>query len=146
MAFEDKEYKKDANFLFKLERHIKQYMLFWIIIESALIALLVLTIMAMLPLKQNVPYLVFFSNAETNFIPATPGNLDIRSEEALLKPSWQAMCRKERLSIALMMKPALKMSGIRTSIRFRILLEKSLSRITPSIKTKISIGKSISST
>lgn len=85
MAFEDREYKKDANFLFKLERHIKQYMFFWIIIESALIALLVLTIMAMLPLKQNVPYLVFFSNAETNFIRATPGNLDIRSEEALLK-------------------------------------------------------------
>lgn len=39
----------------------------------------------MLPLKQNVPYLVFFSNAETNFIRVTPGNLDIRSEEALLK-------------------------------------------------------------
>ncbi|SQC36312.1 Type IV secretion system protein [Helicobacter fennelliae] len=85
MAFEDKEYKKDANFLFKLERHIKQYMFFWIIIESAIIALLVLTIMAMLPLKQNVPYLVFFSNAENNFVRVEAGNLDIRSEEALLK-------------------------------------------------------------
>lgn len=85
MAFDDKEYKKDTNFLFKLERHIKQYMFFWIIIESALIVILALTIMAILPLKQNVPYLVFFSNAETNFIRVTPGNLDIRSEEALLK-------------------------------------------------------------
>lgn len=85
MAFRDKEYKKDSNFLFKLERHIKQYMFFWIIIESALIALLVIAIMAMLPLKKNEPYLVFFSNAESNFVRVTPGNLDIRSEEALLK-------------------------------------------------------------
>lgn len=28
MTFGDNEYKKDANFLFKLERHIKQYMFF----------------------------------------------------------------------------------------------------------------------
>lgn len=85
MTFEDNEYKKDANFLFKLERHIKQYMFFWIIAESAIIALLIITIMVMLPLKQNVPYLVFFSNAESNFVRVEQGNLDIRSEEALLK-------------------------------------------------------------
>lgn len=85
MTFEDNEYKKDANFLFKLERHIKQYMFFWIIAESAIIALLIITIMVMLPLKQNVPYLVFFSNAESNFVRVEQGNLNIRSEEALLK-------------------------------------------------------------
>ncbi|BDB65786.1 virulence protein [Helicobacter sp. MIT 03-1614] len=85
MTFGDNEYKKDANFLFKLERHIKQYMFFWIIAESAIIALLIITIMVMLPLKQNVPYLVFFSNAESNFVRVEQGNLNIRSEEALLK-------------------------------------------------------------
>ncbi len=85
MAFEDNEYKKDANFLFRLERHIKQYMFFWIVIESGIIALLVIAIVVMLPLKQNVPYLVFFSNAESNFVRVEAGNLNIRSEEALLK-------------------------------------------------------------
>lgn len=85
MAFNDHECKKDANFLFKLERHIKQYMFFWIILESAIIVLLIIAIMVMLPLKQNVPYLVFFSNAESNFVRVEQGNLNIRSEEALLK-------------------------------------------------------------
>lgn len=85
MAFQDTEYKKDANFLFKLERHIKQYMFFWIIAESIIIVLLVCGFIILLPLKQNVPYLVFFSNAESNFVRVEQANLNIRSEEALLK-------------------------------------------------------------
>lgn len=85
MTFSDNELKRDANVLFKLERHIKQYMFFWIILESIIIALLVLAIIIMLPLKQNVPYLVFFSNAESNFVRVEQANLNIRAEEALLK-------------------------------------------------------------
>lgn len=100
MAFQDTEYKKDANFLFKLERHIKQYMFFWIIAESIIIVLLVCGFIILLPLKQNVPYLVFFSNAESNFVRVEQANLNIRSEEALLNQFLQVMYKKEKQSIA----------------------------------------------
>lgn len=46
---------------------------------------LVCAIIFMLPLKEKKPYLMFFSNAEQNFVRVLPVGANIRGEEALLK-------------------------------------------------------------
>ena len=85
MAFDDRELKKDPNHIFRTERNIKSTMFLWIIILSAIIIFLVVGFLVLLPLKQKEPYLVFFSNADTNFVRVEQGNYDIRSDEAMLK-------------------------------------------------------------
>lgn len=79
------EIKKDPNFIFKLERNIKAYMLYTIIILAFTSIILSLSIMFLTPLKETKPYLVFFSDAQTNFVKIKEANLDIRKDTALLK-------------------------------------------------------------
>lgn len=83
MAFN--ESKKDPNFIFKLERNIKAYMLYTIIILAIICALLAIAIITLTPLKETKPYLVMFSNGESNFVKIANANTDIRTDTALLK-------------------------------------------------------------
>lgn len=85
MAFDDRELKRDPNHIFRTERNIKATMFLWILILSVIIMLLIIGFFILLPLKQKEPYLVFFSNADTNFVRVEQGNYDIRADEALLK-------------------------------------------------------------
>lgn len=85
MTFKDDELKKDPNHIFALERNIKQYMFVLNIIFACIIILLIILFAVLLPLKQEKPYLIFFSDAQTNFVKVEPANMDIRSDEALLK-------------------------------------------------------------
>ena len=80
-----KDNKKDPHFIYKLERNIKAYMLYTIIILAFIIVLLALAISFLTPLKETKPYLVMFSNAESNFVKIAEANLDIRSDVGLLK-------------------------------------------------------------
>lgn len=82
---DDKELKKDPNYIFRTERNIKQYMFIWILILSLIIILLIIGFIVLLPLKQKEPYIVFFSNADTNFVRVEQANYNIRADEALLK-------------------------------------------------------------
>lgn len=85
MTFNDDELKKDPNFVFSLERNLRQYLFLLNIIFAFIIIVLVLLMMALLPLKEKQPYLVFFSEPATNFVRVEPANYDIRGDEALLK-------------------------------------------------------------
>ena len=85
MAFDDRDLKRDPNHIFRTERNIKATMFLWILILSVIIMLLIVGFFILLPLKQKEPYLVFFSNADTNFVRVEQGNYDIRADEALLK-------------------------------------------------------------
>ena len=83
MTFFDE--KKDPNFVFAMERNLRQYLFLLNIIFAFIIIALVLLMMALLPLKEKQPYLVFFSEPATNFVRVEPANYDIRGDEALLK-------------------------------------------------------------
>ncbi|EAI7263285.1 virulence protein [Campylobacter lari] len=83
MAFNDE--KKDPNFVFQLERNIKAYMLYMILILSSIVILLALAIIFIAPLKEVKPYLVFFSDGETNFVRVEQAGMDMRADENLLK-------------------------------------------------------------
>lgn len=83
MGFNDD--KRDPNFLFKLERNIKAYMLYTIIILAVVVVTLALAISFLTPLKEKQPYLVMFSNGESNFVKINEANMDIRSDINLLK-------------------------------------------------------------
>lgn len=85
MAFDDRELKTDPNYIFRVERNIKAIMFLWILILSVIVILLIVGFFILLPLKQKEPYLVFFSNADTNFVRVEQGNYNIRADEALLK-------------------------------------------------------------
>lgn len=83
MTFFDE--KKDPNFVFAMERNLRQYLFLLNIIFAFIIIVLILLMMALLPLKEKQPYLVFFSEPATNFVRVEPANYDIRGDEALLK-------------------------------------------------------------
>ena len=83
MTFYDEQ--KDPNFVFRLERNLRQYLFLLNIVFALIIIALVLLLMALLPLKEKQPYLVFFSEPATNFVRVEPANYDIRGDEALLK-------------------------------------------------------------
>lgn len=80
-----KEKKTDPNYLFLLERNLKAYMLYIILILALISTLLALALVFLMPLKETKPYLVFFSNGENNFVKVTEANYPIRSDEALMK-------------------------------------------------------------
>ena len=82
MTFKDDELKKDPNHIFALERNIKQYMFVLNIIFACIIILLIILFAVLLPLKQEKPYLVFFSDAQTNFVKVEPANMDITCNNA----------------------------------------------------------------
>ncbi|EFO9318194.1 virulence protein [Campylobacter lari] len=83
MAFNDE--RKDPNFIFQLERNIKAYMLYLILALSTIVILLTLAIIFIAPLKEVKPYLVFFSDADTNFVKIQQAGIDMRADENLLK-------------------------------------------------------------
>lgn len=83
MAFQDN--KKDPNYVFRLERNIKAYMLYIIIIFAVIIVMLAAAIMFLAPFKEVKPYLVFFSEPSTNFVRVEQANFNVRADEALLK-------------------------------------------------------------
>lgn len=80
-----KEKKTDPNYLFLLERNLKAYMLYIILILALISTLLALSLVFLMPLKETKPYLVFFSNGESNFVKVTEANYPIRSDESLMK-------------------------------------------------------------
>ncbi|ECR0868721.1 virulence protein [Campylobacter coli] len=83
MAFIDD--KKDPNFIFQLERNIKAYMLYIIIALTTIVVSLAIAIAFLAPFKEVKPYLVFFSNGETNFVKVEQAGMDMRADENLLK-------------------------------------------------------------
>lgn len=83
MAFIDD--KKDPNFIFQLERNIKAYMLWLIIILTVIVVCLAVAISFLTPFKEVKPYLVFFSDPETNFVKIEQAGMDMRADENLLK-------------------------------------------------------------
>ncbi|KGI55491.1 type IV secretion system protein [Campylobacter sp. MIT 97-5078] len=85
MALKDDELRKDSNFIFNLERNIRQYFFILNIIFAVIIVLLILLFSLLLPLKEKKPYLVFFSDAQSNFVRVEQANYNIRANEALLK-------------------------------------------------------------
>lgn len=85
MSFKDDELRKDPNFVFSLERNIRQYMFVLNIVFAFIIVLLVITLFFLIPLKEKKPYLVFFSNEQSNFVRVEPANYNIRNDEALIK-------------------------------------------------------------
>lgn len=83
MAFEDK--KVDPNYIFKMERNIKAYM-FYIIIALALVSVsLSIAIALLTPLKETKPVLLKFSDADSRFVTMSDTDLNVRSDEQLLK-------------------------------------------------------------
>lgn len=80
-----KEQKKDPNFIFKLERNIKAYMLYMIIILGVISTLLAIAIISLAPIKEVRPYLVTFSNNESNFVKIKQANENISSDIGLVK-------------------------------------------------------------
>lgn len=80
-----KEQKKDPNFIFKLERNIKAYMLYMIIILGVISTLLAIAIISLAPIKEVRPYLVTFSNSESNFVKIKQANENISSDIGLVK-------------------------------------------------------------
>lgn len=95
MAFKDN--KIDPNFIFKLERNIKAYMLYLIIVLATIISLLAGAIMFLTPLKEKQPYLVFFSNADTNFVSIKQANTNMRADENLLKSIIAGYVKKREI-------------------------------------------------
>ena len=83
MAFDDK--KVDPNFIFKMERNIKAYM-FYIIIALLVVSVsLSIAIVLLTPLKETKPVLLKFSEADSRFVTMSDTNLNVRSDEQLLK-------------------------------------------------------------
>lgn len=83
MAFDDK--KVDPNFIFKMERNIKAYM-FYIIIALLVVSVsLSIAIALLTPLKETKPVLLKFSEADSRFVTMSDTNLNVRSDEQLLK-------------------------------------------------------------
>lgn len=80
-----KEEKKDKSYLFSLERNIKAYMFYTILILGVVSICLAIALAGLTPLKQTKPYLLFFADGETNFVKVNEANLDVRADEALLK-------------------------------------------------------------
>lgn len=85
MAFDNSNQIKDPNYIFSLERNLKQYMFILLLGLFTVIILLVIALTILMPLKQKEPYLVFFSNADTNFVRVEPANYDIAADSAILK-------------------------------------------------------------
>ncbi|WP_246059153.1 type IV secretion system protein [Campylobacter troglodytis] len=83
MTFNDE--KKDPNFIFAMERNLRQYLFLLNIIFALIIIALIALLIVIMPLKEKEPYLVFFSEPHTNFVRVAPANYDIRGDEALLK-------------------------------------------------------------
>lgn len=83
MAFDDK--KVDPNFIFKMERNIKAYMFYIIIALSVVSVSLSIAIALLTPLKETKPVLLKFSEADSRFVTMSDTNLNVRSDEQLLK-------------------------------------------------------------
>ena len=83
MAFDDK--KVDPNFIFKMERNIKAYMFYIIIALSIVSVSLSIAIALLTPLKETKPVLLKFSEADSRFVTMSDTNLNVRSDEQLLK-------------------------------------------------------------
>ncbi len=85
MIANDNDLRKDPNFIFNLERNIKKTLLLLVAMLSILLMLALIIILILMPLKEKEPYLVFFSNADNNFVRVVQGNYNIRADTALLK-------------------------------------------------------------
>ncbi|MBK3498173.1 type IV secretion system protein [Campylobacter fetus subsp. venerealis] len=83
MAFEDK--KTDPNFIYKMERNIKAYMFYIIIALSVVSVSLSVAIALLTPLKETKPVLLKFSEADSRFVTMSDTDLNVRSDEQLLK-------------------------------------------------------------
>lgn len=84
MSFGSQEVREASLMLQKQQGIIKT--IFYSLVTSMLLnVILVVAIIFMFPLKEKKPYLMFFSNAEQNFVRVMPIGGKITGEEALLK-------------------------------------------------------------
>lgn len=79
------EDRVDPNYIFKMERNIKAYMLYTIIFLSIICTSLAIAIAMLTPLKETKPVLLKFSDADARFVTIDDTNLNVRNNEALLK-------------------------------------------------------------
>lgn len=78
------DHKIDKNWLFKLETNIRKLMFLWICILSVMVICLFIIIIFLFPLKEKEPYLLFFSNADQNFVRVEKANGDYKNQKALI--------------------------------------------------------------
>ena len=83
MAFEEK--KIDPNFIFRAKRSIKAYMFYTIIALAVVSVSLAVAIALLTPLKETKPVLLKFSDGDSRFVTIDDTNLNVRSNEELLK-------------------------------------------------------------
>lgn len=84
MSFENKEIIETSSIL-KKQESIVRWIFNTLICSFLLNIALAGVIIFLLPLKEKKPYLMFFSNAEQNFVRVLPIGEQIRGEDALIK-------------------------------------------------------------
>lgn len=84
MSFGKQEIREASSMLQKQQGIIKT-IFYSLVVSMILNIVLVVAILFMFPLKEKKPYLMFFSNADQNFVRVMPIGGSIRGEEALLK-------------------------------------------------------------
>lgn len=76
--------KIDKNWLFKLEINIRKIMFSMVCVLSVMVIAQFIIIILLFPLKQKEPYLVFFSNADQNFVKVEKANSNYKTQKALV--------------------------------------------------------------
>lgn len=86
MSFEDKyQTIKDTSEILKKQSNITRNVFKAFFISVILNIALVVALIILLPIKEKIPYILYYSNAEQNFVRVIPIGQDLRGEEALLK-------------------------------------------------------------
>lgn len=85
MSFSNNNEIVETSSILRKQEGIIKWIFNSLIISLILNIALVIAIMLLLPLKEKKPYLMFFSNAEQNFVRVLPIGEQIRGEEALIK-------------------------------------------------------------
>lgn len=86
--------KIDKNWLFKLEINIRKIMFLMVCVLSIMVIAQFIIIIFLFPLKQKEPYLVFFSNADQNFVRVERANSDYKTQKALVYSLVSAYVQK----------------------------------------------------
>ncbi|ECL7558316.1 virulence protein [Campylobacter jejuni] len=83
MAIEEE--KKDLNFLLKWEQRTRATSIYVILVLFITNIITAISLMLLMPLKTKEPYLLFFSNYDTNFVTIKKANQDLTADENLVK-------------------------------------------------------------
>lgn len=71
--------------ILKDQKRIQNKVFVAFIVSMTLNVLLTISIVILMPLKEKAPYLMFFSNADKNFVKVLPIGEEVRGETALMK-------------------------------------------------------------